>query len=143
MTVMAEPTSRYPHQLVLVLATGKRQQPVQFSFNDTSFAFKDSSRSACLCYSITLSHFPTHSHPIDSPDVHVPLSHVLSVGISDSVVEAHVLEKSHSVLKLVKLSGSLQGDNAEASSAANEWVQGAMNAAYSGAWGFTHIAYHK
>jgi hypothetical protein len=143
MTAMAEPTSGYPDQLVLVLAAGKRQQPVQFSFNDTSFAFKDSSRGACLCYSITLSHFLTHTCPIDSPDVHVPLSHVLSVAISDSVVDAHVLEKSHSGLNLVKLSGSLQGDNAEASSTANEWVQGAMNAAYSGAWGSMHTAYHK
>jgi hypothetical protein len=73
------------------------------------------------------------THPLCSLDVQVPLSHVLSVDVSDSVVDAHVLENTHSGLKLVKLSGSFQGDNAEASSAANDWVQDAMSAAYPGA----------
>jgi hypothetical protein len=67
-----------------------------------------------------------------SPDVHVPLSHVLSVDVSGSVLDAHVLVRSRRHLDIVKISGKFQEDDSEASSAAKDWVQGAMTAAYSG-----------
>lgn len=118
---------------ILVLTPGKEQLPVQFSFDDTSLTHKDASRSTCTYHTASLSRVVTDTHPICSPDVQVPLSHVLSVDVSDSVVDAHVLENTRNGLNLVKLSGSFQGDNAEASSAANDWVQGAMSAAYPGA----------
>jgi len=143
-TAMAATTSAV-HPQILVLTPDKKQQPVQFSFDDASLTHKDASRSTCACHTTSLSRVLTDTHPtgICSPGVHVPLSHVLSVGVSDSVVDAHVLENTYNGLKLVKLSGSFQGDDAEASSAANVWVQGAMSAAYPGALRATHTAYHK
>jgi hypothetical protein len=86
----------------------------------------------CIYYPTTLSPFLTYTHPIGPPSVTVPLSHVLWVGVSGSVVDVHALETTHSGLKLVQFTGSFQEDNAEASSAANDWVQGAMSAAYAG-----------
>lgn len=76
--------------------------------------------------------FP-HIHDQDPPKVYVPSSHVIWVGISGSVVDAHVLVGKPSGLELENISGSLQGDNTEPSSAAKDWVQGAMSAAYPGA----------
>jgi len=72
------------------------------------------------------------THSAVASDVHVPLTHVLSVDISGSVVDAHVLVRMPHGLKLVNVSRSFQADNSEASSTANEWVQGVMTAAYSG-----------
>jgi hypothetical protein len=137
------PTTPVAHPKILVLASGKKQEPVQFSFDETTLTHKDASRSTCAYHTASLSRVLTETHPICSPDVHVPLSHVLSVDVSDSVVDAYVLENTRSGLKLVKLSGSFQGDNAEESSAANDWVQGVMSAAYPGALRATHTAYHK
>ncbi|KAF8478556.1 ATP-NAD kinase-like domain-containing protein [Russula ochroleuca] len=97
-------------QLVLIGTLG--QLPVQFSFDSTSFTFRDSSKT--------------------SPDVHVPLSHVLSVDVSGSVVDAHVLVRNRGHLDVVNISGNFQEDDSEASSAAKDWVQGVMTAAYSG-----------
>jgi hypothetical protein len=73
-----------------------------------------------------------HTHPAGSSHVHVPLTHVLSVDMSGSAVDAHVLVRKSQRLKLVKVSGSFQGDNSEASSTAKDWVQEVMTAAYSG-----------
>lgn len=73
-----------------------------------------------------------HTHPAGSSHVHVPLTHVLSVDMSDSAVDAHVLVRKSQRLKLVKVSGSFQEDNSEASSTAKDWVQEVMTAAYSG-----------
>ena len=126
-------SENHPNTQILVLTPGKKQQPTQFSFDDTFFTHKDASRSTCIYHTTSLSCVLTDTHPICSPGVHVPLSHVLSVDVSHSVVDAHVLENTHSGLKLIKLSGSFQGDNAEASSAANDWAQGVMSAAYPGA----------
>jgi hypothetical protein len=92
---------------------------------------------------LSLRHFLTDAHPKDSPDVHVPLSHVISVAISNSVVDTHVLKKSHGGLELVQLSGSFQGDNEEGRSSTNDWVQAAMSAAYTGVWRTIRTAYHK
>jgi hypothetical protein len=81
----------------------------------------------------TLSHFLIHTHTAGSPDVHVPLTHVLSVDVSGSVVDAHILVRNRQRLNLVKFSGSLQGDGSEASTVAKDWAQDVMTAAYSGA----------
>ena len=140
---MAATTSKNQPQILVLTPGKKQQQPTQFSFDDTSLTHKDVSRSTFVYHTTTLSRVFTDTHPLCSPGVHVPLSHVLSVDVSDSVVDAHVLENTRSGLKLVKLSGSFQGDNAEASSAANVWAQSAMSAAYSGASRVTHTAYHK
>lgn len=78
------------------------------------------------------SHFLMYTHPAGSSDVHVPLTHVLSVDISGSAVNAHVLVRKSGSLKLVNVSGSFQEDNSEASSSAKDWVQDVMTAAYSG-----------
>ncbi|KAH9981169.1 ATP-NAD kinase-like domain-containing protein, partial [Lactifluus volemus] len=64
------------------------------------------------------------------PKSHVPLSHVLWVSKSGPVIEVHVLRKTSWGLKLAILSGSFHGD--DSSSAADDWVRGAMNAAYQG-----------
>jgi hypothetical protein len=97
-------------------------------------------RTYCLTI---LARFLTDTHPIDLPNVHVPLSHVLSASISDTVVDVNVLEKGQSGLKLRKLSGFLQTDTAETRSSANDWVQAALSAAYTGASRAIHVAYHK
>jgi hypothetical protein len=78
----------------------------------------------------TLSHFLIHTHTAGSPDIRVPLTHVLSVDVSGSVVDTHILVRNRHQLGLVNLSGSLQEDDAEA---AKDWVQDVMTAAYSGA----------
>jgi hypothetical protein len=137
------PATTSEYSCLLELTTGKKQQPVQLSFNDTAFEYKDLSRGTCTFCSPTLPRLLTDIYPVVLPDVHVPLSHVLSAGISDSVVDVHVLEKSRVGLKLVKLSGSFQGDNAQARTSANDWVQAVMSAAYTGAWKVTHTSYHK
>ena len=72
------------------------------------------------------------THSAGSSHVHVPLTHVLSVDMSGSAVDAHVLVRNRHCLELVKVSGSFQGDNSEASSSAKDWVQDVMAAAYSG-----------
>jgi hypothetical protein len=64
------------------------------------------------------------------PKIHVPLSHVIWVSKSGLVIEVHVLRRTSWGLKLVNVSGSFQGD--DSSSAADDWVRGAMNAAYKG-----------
>ena len=135
---MPATTSEYSR--LLGLTTGEEQQPVQFSFNDTYFVYNDLSSRSCTYCPTTLSHFLTGSHPIDPPDVHIPLSHVLSADISDSVVDVNVLGKDPSGLKLMKLSGSFQADNAETRSSANDWVQAVMSAAYTGASRAIHIS---
>jgi hypothetical protein len=126
---------------LLDLTTGEEQLPVEFLFDDTSFVYNDlSSRTYILpYYFVSLS----DTHLIDLPNVRVPLSHVLSASISDKVVDVNVLEKGHSGLKLIKLSGFLQTDNAKTRSSANDWVQAAMSAAYTGASRAIHVAYHK
>ena len=80
----------------------------------------------------TSSHFLTYTHSAASSHVHVPLTHVLSVDISGSAVNAHVLVRNRHCLELVNVSGSFQEDNSEASSSAKDWVQDVMTAAYSG-----------
>jgi hypothetical protein len=115
-------------QLVLIGTLG--QLPVQFSFDSTSFTFRDSSKSTCASFSTT---FVSLLNSAASPDVHVPLSHVLSVDVSGSVVDAHVLVRNRGHLDVVNISGNFQEDDSEASSAAKDWVQGVMTAAYSGA----------
>lgn len=130
---MASTTSESDDSRQLELIAGKNQQPVQFLFTKTAFTVRDSLKSMCISDS-TLSLFFTTFTPIESPIAHVPSSHVLSVNMSDSVVDAHVLVKKRSGLKPVKISGSFQGDHSEASSNAKDWVQGAMSAAYPGTW---------
>ena len=73
-----------------------------------------------------------YTHPTGSSRVHAPLTHVLSVDISGSAVNAHVLVRKGHCLKLVNVSGSFQGDSTEARSSAENWVQDVMTAAYSG-----------
>jgi hypothetical protein len=73
-----------------------------------------------------------HVHPPGPSLIHVPLTHVLSVNVSGSVVDAHILVRNRLCLKLVHVSGSFQGDSSEASSSANDWVKDVMTAAYSG-----------
>lgn len=73
-----------------------------------------------------------YTHTAGSSHVHVPLTHVLSVDMSGSTVDAHVLVRNRHRLELVNVSGSFQGDNTEASSSAKDWVQDVMTAAYSG-----------
>jgi hypothetical protein len=80
--------------------------------------------------------YPSHSlsclrhSRLGKPKLHVPLSHVLWVSKSGLVIEVHVLRRTSWGLKLVNVSGSFQGD--DSSSAADDWVRGAMNAAYQG-----------
>src|SRR5712672_1505808 len=98
---------------LLELISGKTQQPVNFSFNDTFFTIQDPSKSACLLllfYVVPL----IDIHAPDAPTVHVPLTHLLYVGISGSVIDVHVLVKLRSGFGVVKSSGSFQGDNADA-----------------------------
>lgn len=73
-----------------------------------------------------------YTHPAGSSHFRVPLTHVLSVDMSGSVVDAHILVRNRHHLKLVNVSGSFQGNNSEASSSAKDWVQEVMTAAYSG-----------
>jgi hypothetical protein len=73
-----------------------------------------------------------YTHPVGSSRVHVPLTHVLSVDMSGSAVDAHVLVRKGSCLKLVNVSGSILGDNSAERSSAKDWVQDVMTAAYSG-----------
>ena len=73
----------------------------------------------------------THS-AAGSSRVHVPLTHVLSVDMSGSTVDAHVLVRKGQCLNLVNVSGSFQGDNPEARSSAKDWVRDVMTAAYLG-----------
>ncbi|KAH9952580.1 ATP-NAD kinase-like domain-containing protein [Russula dissimulans] len=95
----------------LELISCKTQQPVQFSFDDTSFIIRNST---------------------NAPKVHIPLTRLLYVGISGSVIDVHVLVEFYSRLRVVKFSGSFQGDNADASTTAKDWVQDAMSVAYPG-----------
>ena len=143
MTAMAMTVTTSKNSRLLDITTGKKQQPVQFSFNDTSFVYKDLSTRTCPYCPTTFSHSLTCTHPIDSLDVHVPLSHVLSAGISDSVVDVNVLAKGRSGFQIVKLSESFQADNAEIRSSVNDWVQAAMSAAYTGASRAIHTIHHK
>ena len=92
---------------LLELISGKTQQPVNFSFNDTFFTIQDPSKSACLLllfYVVPL----IDIHAPDAPTVHVPLTHLLYVGISGSVIDVHVLVKLRSGFGVVKSSGSFQ-----------------------------------
>ncbi len=104
----------------------------QFIFDDTSFTFKDSSTSACTSYSYYFLSLPHLHRTAGSSDVHVPLTHVLSVGISGSAVDAHVIVRKRHGLELVNVLGSFQVDNSEANSTAKNWVREVMAAAYSG-----------
>jgi hypothetical protein len=124
------------HSRILVLNgdKGQGQLPVQFVFDDTSFTFKDSSTSTWASYSDYFVSLP-HVHPAGSSHVHVPLTHVLSVDMTGSAVDARILVRIRHSLKLVNVSGSFQGDNSEASSSAKDWVQDVMTAAYSGLLG--------
>jgi hypothetical protein len=120
------------HSRVLVLTAdkGQGQLPVQFVFDDTSFTFIDSSTSTWASYSDYFVSLYTHS--AGSSHFRVPLTHVLSVDMSGSAVDAHILVRNRHTLKLVNVSGSFQGNNSEASSSAKDWVQEVMTAAYSG-----------
>ena len=62
------------------------------------------------------------------------MSHVLSASVSGSVVDAHILIRNSRRSDIVHISGSFQEDDSETSSAAEDWVQGLMTAAYSGTW---------
>lgn len=119
------------HSRVLILPGGRGQLPVRFVFDDTSFMFEDSLKSTWASYS---DYFVSlmYTRPVGSSCVHVPLTHVLSVDMSGSAVDAHVLVRKGQRLKLVNVSGSFQGDNSEELSSAKDWVQDAMTAAYLG-----------
>lgn len=73
-----------------------------------------------------------YPHSAGSYHVHVPLTHVLSVDMSGSAIDAHVLVRNRHRFKLVNVSGSFQEDDSEASSSAKDWAQDIMTAAYSG-----------
>ncbi|KAI9509619.1 ATP-NAD kinase-like domain-containing protein [Russula earlei] len=104
MTTMPVTTPR------LLELTSVTKQPIRFSFNDTFFTIRDPSKNA--------------------PTVHVPLTHVVWVGITGSIVDAHVLVTTRAGRDLVKISGSFQGDDTEANATATAWVQAVMSAAY-------------
>jgi hypothetical protein len=109
------------------LTSGKVRQRAQFVYDDSSFLIRDSAKSTCI--PLTFLSCLRHAQQ-GKPKIHVPLSHVIWVSKSGLVIEVHVLRRTSWGLKLVNVSGSFQGD--DSSSAADDWVRGAMNAAYKG-----------
>jgi hypothetical protein len=130
-TSTAAAVTTHSRVLVLTGSKGQGQLPVQFAFDDTSFTFEDSSTGTWASYSDCSVSLSLDTRPIGSSRVHVPLTHVLSVDMSGSAVDAHVLVRKGRCLKLVNVSAFL-GDNSAERSSAKDWVQDVMTAAYSG-----------